>query len=265
MKTNLPEFCSTLFQALAATGLMLVMVSTASAELKWTKPNSPSTETLALLPLDGSLDSSTEKPNQAQFTQYSSDSDGGIARNPAEPEFSEGPSSLGKALKLNPDNLLLLGGFKSHTPLALTVSFWVKISDAGFLCSIQNSGVPEEELCKIGLKVNQDGRLVIQARLGLSKWTNEVVPSNLLTDTWQHVAVVVAPDENGTASNLTISVDGEVLWDSQVDGVGPEHFLVTLGLSPYEYTLPQGGPGAQCEVDEVLVVEKALPDPHKPL
>lgn len=249
--------------AVLAAGALGVFLATAAAEVQWTKPNTPSAETLAYFSFGDSLES--DMPITVNLSMLQNLSEPSSAREPAEPEFSEGPVALGKALKLSPANLLSISGFKSIYPMELTVSFWVKISEAGFLCSIQNPGVYEEGALGISFKVQENSDLAVSAKIGSSKWVNGSVPTDLLSGGWHHFAAVVTPDPNGTASKLIVSIDGEPCFEAELDGVGPEKFVVFLGASPYEYYLERGGPGATCEIDELLIVGKALAEPNQPL
>jgi len=190
----------------------------------------------------------------------------GSSREPAEPEFSEGPVGLGKALKLSPANMISLSGFKSPDPMELTVSFWVKISKAGFLCSIQNPGGVEEGEFGISFIVQENSDLVVTAKIGSSKWVGGAVPTDLLSGGWHHFAVVVTPDPNGTTTKqLIVSIDGESCFEAELDGVGPEQFIIFLGSSLSEYWMENKGLGATCEIDELLIVGKALTEPNQPL
>jgi len=237
----------------------------ASAEWKWSRANTPGAETLYYLPMNGSLESPIGASDSAKLTANEGSDASTLARNPADPAFSESAPNLGKALKLNPENMLVCGPFKSAAPLELTVSFWVKITEPGYLCSIQNIGISDENALQLGFKARNDGTLGILAKVGASDYIDKSVPCPLLDGTWHHFAVVLKPDPSGNTSKLKIAADGETLGEFDMNGVGPDRFSVTVGASLMEYHMERSGPGALCEIDELLVVEKALPEPNKPL
>ena len=239
----------------------LFSLGVAHAEFTWPRANTPNADTLGHANFDGSLEgdggrlilSALETPTQ-----------GGSKRLPAEPVFASGPSNLGQAISLKPENILSTPKIKL-AEAAFTVSFWVKLSGPGHIGVITNPGGQDEKALGIGLKVDQAGKLNSMFKLGTSKWFNKSVASDLLDDQWHHIAVVVKPDAGGDGSNLKISENGNLLIDEQVDGVAPGTFGVFLGAHPYEYYLPRAGLGAEMLVDELLIQGVALPEPHKPL
>ena len=231
----------------------LFSLGVAYAEFTWPRANTPNADTLTYRNFDGSLDGDS---GRLQLTA--------LETPPAEPVFASGPSNLGQAISLKPENILSTPNIKL-AEAAFTVSFWVKLSGPGHIGVITNPGGQDEKELGIGLKVDQAGKLNSMFKLGTSKRVNKSVASDLLDDQWHHIAVVVKPDAGGAGSNLKISDNGNVLIDEQVDGVTPETFNVFLGAHPYEHYLPRAGLGAEMLVDELLIQGVALPEPHKPL
>jgi hypothetical protein len=239
----------------------LLSLGVAHAEFTWPRANTPNADTLAYRNFDGSLDGDS---GRLQLTALETPTQGGSKRPPAEPVFASGPSNLGQALSLKPENILSFPKIKL-AEAAFTVSFWVKLSEPGYIGVINNPGGQDEKSLSIGLKVDQAGKLHSTFKLGISKWVNKSVASDLLDDQWHHIAVVVKPDAGGAGSNLKVSENGNPLIDEQVDGVAPENFALALGAHPHEYYLPRAGLGAEMLVDELLIQGVALPEPHKPL
>ena len=239
----------------------LFSLGVAHAEFTWPRANTPNADTLAYRNFDGSLEGDS---GRLQLTALETPTEGGSKRPPAEPVFASGPSNLGQAISLKPENILSTPKIKL-AEAAFTVSFWVKLSGPGHIGVITNPGGQDEETLSIGLKVDQAGKLISSFKLGVSKWFNKSVASDLLDDQWHHIAVVVKPNAGGDGSNLKISENGNVLIDEQVDGLAPETFYVFLGAHPHEYYLPRAGLGAEMLVDELLIQGVALPEPHKPL
>jgi hypothetical protein len=247
-----------LFNTLAAS---LLSLSVSHAEFSWPRANTPNGDTLIYRNFDGNLEGDS---GRLQLTALETPTENGSKRPPAEPVFASGPSNLGQAISLKPENILSTPKIKL-AEAAFTVSFWVKLSGPGFIGVITNPGGQDEKMLSIGLKVDQAGKLISSSKLGSSKWVNKSVASDLLDDQWHHIAVVVKPDAGGDGTNLKISENGNVLIDEQVDGVTPEDFVVFLGAHPYEHYLPRAGLGAEMLVDELLIQGVALPEPHKPL
>ena len=240
----------------------LFSLGVAHAEFTWPRANTPNADTLAYRNFDGSLEGDG---GRLILNALETPTQGGSKRLPAEPVFASGPSNLGQALSLKPENTLSTPKKIKLAEAAFTVSFWVKLSEPGFIGVITNPGGQDEKTLSIGLKVDQAGKLISSSKLGSSKWVNKSVASDLLDNQWHHIAVVVKPDAGGAGSNLKISENGNVLIDEQVDGVAPETFNVFFGAHPHEYYLPRAGLGAEMLVDELLIQGVALPEPHKPL
>ena len=247
-----------LFNTLAAS---LLSLSVSHAEFTWPRANTPNGDTLSYWSFDGSLEGDS---GRLQLTALETPTENGSKRPPAEPVFASGPSNLGQALSLKPENTLSTSGIKL-AEAEFTVSFWVKLSGPGHIGVITNPGGQDEKALSIGLKVDQAGKLISSSKLGTSKWVDKSVASDLLDDQWHHIAVVVKPDAGGDGTNLKISENGNVLIDEQVDGVTPETLNVFLGAHPHEYYLPRSGLSAEMLVDELLIQGVALPEPHKPL
>jgi hypothetical protein len=239
----------------------LFSLGVAHAEFTWPRANTPNADTLAYRNFDGSLEGDG---GSLKLTALETPTENGSKRPPAEPVFASGPSNLGQAISLKPENILSISKIKL-AEAAFTVSFWVKLSGPGYIGVITNPGGQGEKSIAIGLKVDQAGKLQSMFQLGLSKYVNKSVASDLLDDQWHHIAVVVKPDAGGAGSNLKISENGNLLIDEQVDGVAAANFTLFLGAHPHEYYLPRAGLGAEMLVDELLIQGVALPEPHKPL
>jgi hypothetical protein len=234
----------------------LFSLGVAHAEFTWPRANTPNADTLGHANFDGSLEGDG---GSLKLTALETPTENGSKRLPAEPVFASGPSNLGQALSLKPENILSFPKTKL-AEAAFTVSFWVKLSGPGYIGVIRNPDGGGEKSLVIGLKVDQSGKLHSSSKLGISKWVKKVVASDLLDDQWHHIAVVVKPDAGGDGSNLKISENGNLLIDEQVDGVAPEIIALALGAHPDGLPL-----GAEMLVDELLIQRVALPEPHKPL
>ena len=239
----------------------LFSLGVAHAEFTWPRANTPNSDTISHWSFDGSLDIDS---GRLKLDALETPTESGSKRPPAEPVFASGPSNLGQAISLKPENILSISKIKL-AEAAFTVSFWVKLSGPGYIGVITNPGEQDEKALGIGLKVDQAGKLNSMFKLGTSKWFTKSVASDLLDDQWHHIAVVVKPNAGGDGSNLKISENGNVLIDEQVDGVAPETLNVFFGAHPHEYYLPRAGLGAEMLVDELLIQGVALPEPHKPL
>ena len=235
----------------------LFSLGVAHAEFTWPRANTPNADTLAYRNFDGSLEGDS---GRLQLTALETPTENGSKRLPAEPVFASGPSNLGQAISLKPENTLSFPKTKL-AEAAFTVSFWVKLSGPGHIGVIRNPVEGGEKMLVIGLKVDQSGKLYSSSKLGFSKWVKKAGASDLLDDQWHHIAVVVKPDAGGDGSNLKISENGNLLIDEQVDGVAPEIIALALGAHPTD-GLPLG---AEMLVDELLIQGVALPEPHKPL
>ena len=235
----------------------LFSLGVAHAEFTWPRANTPNADTLGHANFDGSLEADG---GTLKLTALETPTENGSKRLPAEPVFASGPSNLGQAISLKPENTLSFPKTKL-AEAAFTVSFWVKLSGPGHIGVIRNPVGSGEKSLVIGLKVDQAGKLHSTSKLGISKWVKKVVASDLLDDQWHHIAVVVKPDAGGDGSNLKISENGNLLIDEQVDGVAPEIIALALGAHPTD-GLPLG---AEMLVDELLIQRVALPEPHKPL
>ena len=236
---------------LANLSATLLALGVAHAEFTWPRANTPNSDTLSHWNFDGSLEGDS---GRLQLAALETPTENGSNRSPAEPVFASGPSNLGQAISLKPENILSTPKIKL-AEAEFTVSFWVKLSGPGHIGCILS----------IGLQVDQAGKLNSMFKLGTSKWFTKSVASDLLDDQWHHIAVVVKPDAGGDGSNLKISDNGNVLIDEQVDGVAPETLNVFLGAHPTEYSMPRAGLSAEMLVDELLIQGVALPEPHKPL
>ena len=234
----------------------LFSLGVAHAEFTWPRANTPNADTLGHANFDGSLEADG---GTLKLTALETPTENGSERLPAEPVFASGPSNLGQAISLKPENTLSFPKTKL-AEAAFTVSFWVKLSGPGHIGVIRNPVGSGEKSLVIGLKVDQAGKLHSTSKLGISKWVKKVVASDLLDDQWHHIAVVVKPDAGGDGSNLKISENGNLLIDEQVDGVAPEIIALALGANPDGLSL-----GAEMLVDELLIQRVALPEPHKPL
>ena len=234
----------------------LLSLGVAHAEFTWPRANTPNADTLGHANFDGSLEADG---GTLKLTALETPTENGSKRLPAEPVFASGPSNLGQAISLKPENTLSFPKTKL-AEAAFTVSFWVKLSGPGHIGVIRNPVGSGEKSLVIGLKVDQAGKLHSTSKLGISKWVKKVVASDLLDDQWHHIAVVVKPDAGGDGSNLKISENGNLLIDEQVDGVAPEIIALALGANPDGLSL-----GAEMLVDELLIQRVALPEPHKPL
>ena len=234
----------------------LFSLGVAHAEFTWPRANTPNADTLGHANFDGSLEADG---GTLKLTALETPTENGSKRLPAEPVFASGPSNLGQAISLKPENTLSFPKTKL-AEAAFTVSFWVKLSGPGHIGVIRNPVEGGEKMLVIGLKVDQSGKLYSSSKLGISKWVKKVVASDLLDDQWHHIAVVVKPDAGGDGSNLKISENGNLLIDEQVDGVAPEIIALALGANPDGLSL-----GAEMLVDELLIQRVALPEPHKPL
>jgi hypothetical protein len=246
---------------LANLSATLLALGVAHAEFTWPRANTPNSDTLSYWSFDGSLDSDS---GRLKLDALETPTESGSNHSPAEPVFASGPSNLGQALSLKPENTLSTSGIKL-AEAEFTVSFWVKLSGPGHIACILNPGGQDEKALSIGLQVDQAGKLNSMFKLGTSKWFTKSVASDLLDEQWHHIAVVVKTDAGGDGSNLKISDNGNVLIDEQVDGVAPETLNVFLGAHPTEYYMPRAGLSAEMLVDELLIQGVALPEPHKPL
>jgi hypothetical protein len=187
----------------------LFSLGVAHAEFTWPRANTPNADTLTYRNFDGSLEGDS---GRLQLAALETPTEGGSKRPPAEPVFASGPSNLGQALSLKPENILSTPKIKL-AEAAFTVSFWAKLSGPGHIGVITNPGGQDEKALSIGLKVDQAGKLISSSKLGSSKWVNKSVASDLLDDQWHHIAVVVKPDAGVGGSNLKISENGNLLID----------------------------------------------------
>jgi len=98
---------------------ILLSLGVAHAEFTWPRANTPTDDTLIYRNFDGSLEGDS---GRLQFTALETPTENGSNRPPAEPVFASGPSNLGQALSLKPENILSTPKIKL-AEAAFTVSF----------------------------------------------------------------------------------------------------------------------------------------------
>jgi hypothetical protein len=247
----------------------LLSIGQAHADFQWPRPNTPGKDTLIYFPFDGSLNGSLDGHDEKLDLFALEDmTKPGSKRHPDDAVFSESAPHLGKALSLKPENLLRFGRVKLQGDGEFTVSFWVKISEPGYLMCFSTRGVHAgPQHFAIGMKVDTAGILRFTSKIGESKWQNQSDYSRLLDGAWHHVAVVVKPDSAANSSSkVLVAINGEPLFDFTAEGVAQNVMgELFFGCHPDEYYVERSGPGATCLIDEVLVQAKAIPKPNQPL